>query len=69
MATKEWLNSHAKVAAYLDFGLYASLENWMKKNKIKKVSGAAYYYPWALPRREHSHRGTARDTWTRSERT
>ena len=40
MATKEWLNSHAKVTAYLDFSLYASLENWMKKNKIKKVSQA-----------------------------
>ncbi len=40
MATKEWLNSHAKVAAYLDFSLYASLENWMKNNKIKKVSQA-----------------------------
>ncbi len=40
MATKEWLNSHAKVWAYLDFSLYASLENWMKNNKIKKVSQA-----------------------------
>ena len=40
MATKEWLNSHAKVRAYLDFSLYASLEDWMKKNKIKKVSQA-----------------------------
>ncbi len=26
--------------AYLDFSLYASLEYWMKKNKIKKVSQA-----------------------------
>ena len=40
MATKEWLKSNAKVTAYLDFSLYTSLEDWMKKNKIKKVSQA-----------------------------
>lgn len=40
MATKEWLNNHAKVTAYLDFSLYASLEKWMQKHKIKKASQA-----------------------------
>ena len=40
MATKEWLENHAKVTAYLDFSLYASLEDWMKTHKIKKVSQA-----------------------------
>ena len=40
MATKDWLDNHAKVTAYLDFSLYASLESWMKKHKIKKASQA-----------------------------
>ena len=40
MATNEWLKNHAKVTAYLDFSLYASLEDWMKTHKIKKVSQA-----------------------------
>lgn len=40
MATNEWLNNHAKVTAYLDLSLYASLEDWMKTHKIKKVSQA-----------------------------
>jgi glutamyl/glutaminyl-tRNA synthetase len=40
MATNEWLQNHAKVTAYLDFSLYASLEDWMKTHKIKKVSQA-----------------------------
>jgi vacuolar-type H+-ATPase subunit I/STV1 len=40
MATKDWLNNHAKVTAYLDFSLYASLEKWMQKHKIKKASQA-----------------------------
>ena len=40
MATKDWLDNHAKVTAYLDFSLYASLEKWMKTHKIKKASQA-----------------------------
>ncbi len=40
MATNEWLNNHAKVTAYLDLSLSASLERWMKTHKIKKVSQA-----------------------------
>jgi hypothetical protein len=40
MATKDWLDNHAKVTAYLDFRLYASLEKWMKTHKIKKASQA-----------------------------
>ena len=40
MATKEWLDKHAKITVYLDLSLYASLEKWMAEHKIKKNAQA-----------------------------
>ena len=40
MPTKEWLNQHQKVAAYLKPELFERLSVWMKEKNITQISQA-----------------------------